>query len=190
MGYPLVIHLSLQANSTFNNKIRLSLLTSLNWRFINMKHFFALTLIAIVLCAAGCTKKTKPNNNTPPASPNGIKFRSGSLNSNLAKAKSENKPVFLDFYTTWCAPCKYLDQDVFSHQFVYDYYNDNFINLKIDAEKGEGPKIKDKYFVSAYPTLIFLDSEGNEIERHVGGTGTTKVMNMAKKVVQANKAVQ
>jgi len=153
-----------------------------------MKHLFTYTLIAIVLCATGCTKKSKPNNNST-STPKGIKFRSGSYSANMSKAKSENKPVFIDFYTTWCAPCKWLDQDVLSHQNVIDYYNDNFISLKIDAEKGEGPKLKDKHFVSAYPTLIYLDSQGNEIERHVGFTTISKVLNMAKKTVNANQAL-
>lgn len=154
-----------------------------------MKHIFTYTLIAIVFCATGCTKKSKPNNTSNNNSPSGVKFRSGSFSSNLAKAKSENKPVFLDFYTTWCAPCKYLDQDVFSHKSVYDYFNDNFINIKIDADKSEGQKLKDKYGVYAYPTLIYLDSQGNEIERSVGGVPYSKVMSMAKKTVNANQAL-
>jgi len=154
-----------------------------------MRHIITLTLVAILCCAVGCNKKSKPNNNSTSSSPNKVKFRSGTFKANLEKAKSENKPIFLDFYTTWCAPCKYLDQDVFSYNSVYDYYNDNFINLKIDAEKGEGPKLKDKYGVYAYPTLIYLDSRGNEIERSVGGVGATRVLNMAKKAVNANQAL-
>jgi len=155
-----------------------------------MKHIFTYTLIAILCCAMGCTKKSKPKNTSSSNnSPSGVKFRAGSFSSNLSKAKSDNKPIFLDFYTTWCAPCKYLDQDVFSHKSVYDYFNDNFINVKINAEKGEGPKLKDKYGVYAYPTLIYLDSQGNEIERSVGGVPYSKVMNMAKKTVNANQAL-
>jgi len=159
-------------------------------RMNNMKQIITLTLVAVILCAGGCTKKTKSKTNTTSTrSPNGIKFRSGTFSANMDKAKTENKPVFLDFYTTWCAPCKYLDQDVFSHRSVYEVYNDNFINLKINAEKGEGPKLKDKYFVSAYPTLIFLDSQGNEIERSVGGVGITRVLEMANKTINANQGL-
>jgi thiol-disulfide isomerase/thioredoxin len=86
----------------------------------------------------------------------------------LTQAKKEHKLIFLDGYATWCGPCKYLQQNVFTQAAVGDYYNKTFINAKIDMEAGEGPSLADKYKVTAYPTLFFIDGEGNLVHKSVG----------------------
>jgi len=78
----------------------------------------------------------------------------------LSKAKSENKYVFIDCYTTWCGPCKLMVTEVFSQKKVGDYYNQHFINLKLDLEKPENKFIAEKYGVKAFPTYLFFDPEG------------------------------
>jgi thioredoxin-related protein len=100
----------------------------------------------------------------------GIKFEHGSFAEALAKAKKENKLLFVDFYTSWCGPCKMMSKKIFPTQEVGEYFNDKFISLKIDAEKGEGPELAKKYEVSGYPTMIFFNGDGSENKRLVGGT--------------------
>jgi len=78
----------------------------------------------------------------------------------LSKAKNENKYVFIDCFTTWCGPCKLMVFDVFSQKRVGDYYNRNFINLKLDLEKPENKYIAEKYKVTAFPTYLFFDPNG------------------------------
>lgn len=87
----------------------------------------------------------------------------------LAKAKAENKLIFLDAYATWCGPCKWMDANVFSTAEVGNFYNENFINAKIDMEKGEGLKLAQNYTVEAYPSLLFVDGNGVVMHRVVGG---------------------
>jgi thiol:disulfide interchange protein len=54
----------------------------------------------------------------------GIKFESHlSWNEILAKAKTENKYIFIDCYTTWCGPCKYMSKNIFTQKEVGDYFN-------------------------------------------------------------------
>ena len=89
----------------------------------------------------------------------GIQFFKGTWKELLAEAKKENKPIFLDIYTTWCRPCKILDKDVFPNEKVGEFYNKNFVNYKLDAEKDEGIEIAKKYGVAQYPTLIYLDNK-------------------------------
>jgi len=97
----------------------------------------------------------------------GISFSKDSLLSDaLARSKKEGKLVFIDCYTTWCGPCKRLAKDVFPQKAVGDFYNSHFINLSFDMEKGEGIKIGKKYGVQAFPTLLFLNAEGETV--HVG----------------------
>ena len=61
-----------------------------------------------------------------------------------------------------------MDNDTFSNEKIIDFANNHLISLKIDAEKGSGPKQKEKYRVRGYPTIIILDNFGNELDRIVG----------------------
>ncbi|SFI77049.1 Thioredoxin-like [Kaistella treverensis] len=83
----------------------------------------------------------------------------------LAIAKKENKLLFVDAFTTWCGPCKLMAKNVFPEPTVGEFYNANFINSKIDMEKGEGIDIAKKYNVRAYPTYLFLNGDGELIHR-------------------------
>ncbi|MCI0450354.1 MAG: thioredoxin fold domain-containing protein [Chlorobi bacterium] len=97
-----------------------------------------------------------------------VKFEKGSVSEVLAKAKSENKIVMVDVLTDWCKWCIELDNKVYAKSEIYDFANANQINYKIDAEKGEGIKFAKKYNIQGYPTILFLDASGNEIDRIYG----------------------
>ena len=73
------------------------------------------------------------------------------------KAIRENKLIFADFYTEWCGPCLAMAEEVFPQMQVGNFYNTHFINVKLDAEKGEGKELKEKYKVVSYPTFLFID---------------------------------
>jgi len=97
-----------------------------------------------------------------------IRFEKGSFEEVLAKAKSENKNVMIDFYTDWCNWCVELDKVVYANSEVAEYANEEQINWKIDAEKGEGIELTKRYNVKGFPTIIFIDPDGKEIDRIVG----------------------
>src|SRR5690606_25367863 len=97
-----------------------------------------------------------------------IEFETGTFSEILGKAKAENKLVFIDAYTTWCGPCKWMSKNIFTNDTVADYFNSNFINAKIDMEKGEGIYIAKKYDVRCYPNLLFVDGDGNIVHRTAG----------------------
>lgn len=98
----------------------------------------------------------------------GIKFTEGNWAAILKRAKAEKKIVFLDAYTTWCGPCKLLQKNVFTKPEVGALFNEKFINVKIDMESGEGPKLAQKYPLEGYPTLFFIDSDGKVVKQVIG----------------------
>ena len=98
----------------------------------------------------------------------GLKFDESNFASLQKKAKAEHKLIFVDAYAEWCGPCKLMAKNVFTQQEVGDYYNANFINAKIDMEKGEGRDLAKKYKVMAYPTYLFIDGNGEVIHRVTG----------------------
>jgi thioredoxin-related protein len=105
----------------------------------------------------------------------------------LAKAKTENKVIFVDAYTTWCGPCKKMAADVFPQKEVGDYFNKNFINAKIDMEKGEGPQLSKQYKVRAYPTYLFVDGNGELVHKSLGMMPAPDFIKVAESAADPNK---
>lgn len=104
----------------------------------------------------------------------GIDFSHGTWKEVLAKAKKENKLVFVDVYTSWCGPCKKMVAEVFPLKEVGDVFNPAFVNYKIDAEKGEGIQIAKQFGVKSYPTYLFVNGDGVLIYRS-GGYNPAKI---------------
>ena len=117
----------------------------------------------------------------------GVDFRSGTLTEVLAPAAKENKYLFVDVYAVWCGPCKQMANQVFTQEKVGDYFNKTFVNAKFDAEKGEGIQIAKKYNVTAYPTFLILDAQGNEVGKIIGGAGPDQFI---QKVEQVRKNIK
>lgn len=87
------------------------------------------------------------------------------LDAALALAKKEGKRIVVDFETTWCGPCKVMDQLVYTAKPVVDKSKD-FVFVKLDGD--EEKELNDKFEVKAYPTMILLDPNGKTIRRVVG----------------------
>ncbi|CAM1339507.1 thioredoxin family protein [Tenacibaculum aestuarii] len=112
----------------------------------------------------------------------GINFEHISLDEALAKAASEDKLVFVDFYTVWCAPCKVMSKKIFPLPEVGEAYNKNFISIKLDAEK-KGALAAKKYNVSSYPTLAFINSSGKLVYKDTGSQSAESFINLGKKAI-------
>ena len=113
----------------------------------------------------------------------GIDFFKGSWADLLNESKKQNKPIFVDAYAVWCGPCRWMDANVFPEKEVGDFYNKNFINYKFDMEKGEGRDFAKSYQVRAYPTLLYLNSEGDVKYRAVGGRPSDGLIAEGKKAL-------
>lgn len=109
----------------------------------------------------------------------GIQFEHGNWTEVLNKAKTSQKPIFIDIYTSWCIPCKKMVKEVFPLKEVADKFNTSFINYKIDAEKGEGIDIAKKYRVNSYPTYLFITGDEVLVYRSLGAMPPDKFLNEA-----------
>lgn len=97
------------------------------------------------------------------------------------KAKAENKYIFVDCFTTWCGPCKFMSSTIFPLEEVGNYFNGKFISVKLQLDKTEGDNdevkswyatgesIAKEYSVNAYPTFLFFNPQGEAVHRVVGG---------------------
>ena len=120
---------------------------------------------------------------TFPAFGQGIEFYKGDWKDALAEAEKSEKLVFVDAYAEWCGPCKRMAKTTFVDQKVGDFFNANFINLKIDMEKGHGLTFRQDYPVSAFPTLMFLNGKGEIVHKTTGAKDVAKIIEFAKKAM-------
>jgi thiol-disulfide isomerase/thioredoxin len=111
------------------------------------------------------------------ANAQGIQFETGSWKAAVAKARTQNRLLYVDVYTTWCGPCKMLEKTVFPQQAVGDKYNPLFVNYHIDAEKGEGIALAKKYAVTGFPTHLFIDPKTEAVVYRTSGAGDVAAFN-------------
>jgi len=72
-------------------------------------------------------------------------------------------PVVIDFYATWCGPCRALSPIL--EQIAKDYEGKVKV-LKVDVDKNQA--LAEAANIFSIPTLFFVGRDGS-IERHVGG---------------------
>ncbi len=104
----------------------------------------------------------------------------------LRKAKTENKIVFLEAYATWSEPCQLLEKYAFSDLEVANFFNDNFLNVRLDMEEYPGIGIAEKYEISIYPTLLFVDGNGNVIHRGCGAMEAGELLDLGNEALGDN----
>ncbi len=126
-----------------------------------MKRLFLLLAFLVSFLSVGCAQ---------------TEFRKMSYTKGLEVAKSEGKLLFIDFYTTWCPPCKMMSSKIFPQKEVGDFMNKYFVCIKLDAEKlEEGAPYMDKFKIQAVPTFVILDPKKNKvIYNQSGATGDGK----------------
>lgn len=130
----------------------------------------------------------------------GIQFEHGmSWNDIQAKAKAENKYIFMDCFTTWCGPCKWMTKEIFPQETVGAYMNDKFISVKVQMDRtdkdedavkkwyDDAKMIEKKYGIAAYPTFLFFSPDGKMVDRHVGGGDAPAFIAVCKNALNPEK---
>lgn len=100
-----------------------------------------------------------------------VDFEQGNWYKTLERAAAEHKVIFLDGFTTWCGPCKLMDKNVYSRRTVGEFFNENFINFKMDMEKGPGPGLVERFKIKGYPSYTFVAPNGQMIHGGFGYLG-------------------
>ena len=126
----------------------------------------------------------------------GIRFEHGlSLQQVLAKAKAENKYIFMDCFTTWCGPCRYMTTSIFPLQNVGDSVNAHFISVavQLDTTARDNDEVKSwyqsahdiaqQYHVQVYPTYLVFNSNGKILHRFVGASDALSFLNKVAKAL-------
>jgi len=97
----------------------------------------------------------------------GINFRDITFNEAIAQSKIEHLPIFLNGFASWCHFCEFMKDSVYTDKEIGDYFNKNFISIKLDLEK-EGKELNNKLRASSFPQIVFFDSTGEVLHRVAG----------------------
>jgi thioredoxin-related protein len=133
-------------------------------------------------------------------SPGGMDFiKAGSWEEVKAKAKAENKYIFLDGYTTWCGPCIMMAKKIFPLPEVGEFYNANFINVKVQLDTTsydnehvkqwykDGNFLMTTYGIRAFPTYLFFSPDGEIVHRAVGSSDGETFIGKGKDALNPDK---
>jgi len=90
--------------------------------------------------------------------------------------KEQNKKGFLHFYTDWCTYCKVMDNQTFVEEKIIDYLNENFISIRVNADKHKD--VAKKYGVSRFPNTWFIAEDSTGISSQPGFISSDMLLNM------------
>ena len=117
-----------------------------------------------------------------------IRFEEIGLKDVMAKAKKENRLMFIDAYTDYCQPCMLMVKNVFSLNAVADFYNQNFINLKMHF--GKEKELAEKYGTSGYPAFLFINGDGKLVYMESGYTEGDEFIGYGKTALEKAKGIE
>ena len=104
----------------------------------------------------------------PPAAPQSdgaLEAEDSPVTAALVTALQESKLVFVDFSAEWCLACKVLEERVFADSAVQQALG-SYVFIEVDTD--EYPQTATAFEVVGMPTLVILNTEGDELFRSVG----------------------
>jgi thioredoxin-related protein len=116
-----------------------------------------------------------------------------------AKAKAENKFIFVDCFATWCGPCKEMDRDTYSRDSVGNYFNSRFVSVKVQMDTSEkddqhikswypaAHNLQEDYKVQAFPTFLFFSPNGKLVHRGLGFNDPIEFVALAKTAMDSTR---
>ena len=129
--------------------------------FVMKKMILAVSLVSLIVLVYSCSRESIKRIYF-------VKNTDKTMEQMLAEAKLQRKILFVDVYTTWCGPCKWMDENTFTDARVTEKFNKKFINYKVDGDSFEGVNVGITYRVDSYPTYLFISPKGQVLHRIEG----------------------
>lgn len=104
-----------------------------------------------------------------------VLWRTEGLSAAQAEAADSGKSLFVFITTSWCGPCKRMKEATFADRALAREMNGRLVPIMLDGERGEGKALCDARHINSYPTMIFQDPSGGEVDRAFGYHDPTRL---------------
>jgi thioredoxin 1 len=148
--------------------------------FVMKKMILAVSLVSLIVLVYSCSRESIKRIHF-------VKNTDKTMEQMLAEAKLQRKILFVDVYTTWCGPCKWMDENTFTDARVTEKFNKKFLNYKVDGDSFEGVNVGIIYRVDSYPTYLFISPDGQVLHRLEGTMSPEGLMQVADTATQSNQ---
>lgn len=125
------------------------------------------TLLVMALALAGLMPIAHADVSDGHALPPGISWQQGDVPAAFARARAENKPVFLYWGAVWCPPCNQVKSTIFNRP-DFIAATRQFVPVYLDGDSENAQQLGEKFKVRGYPTMILFRPDGAEITRLPG----------------------
>ena len=159
-----------------------------------MKKLLALLLALVMVLCCGCSEKEEPEEEPEETTTESIDYAPDFLvydreGNEVKLSDMRGKPVVLNFWATWCGPCK---SELPAFQQAYETYGDDVVFMMVDMVQGrtetkagaieyvdgqgytfplyfdEDQNAVAAYEIAAVPASYFISAEGEIVAHHVG----------------------
>ncbi len=118
-----------------------------------------------------------------------VKPDGASLDAVFAKARAENKPVFLYWGAVWCPPCNQIKATVFNRPDFVER-SKGFVPVYLDGDTPGAQKLGTQFKVRGYPTTILFKPDGTELTRLPGEVDAVQYMQLLKLGMTATQPIK
>lgn len=87
------------------------------------------------------------------------------LTSSIQQAKQEGKLVIIDFYASWCAPCRWMEEKTYADPDVIKFIQKYYILVKADLDQTDGFDLFNQFGVTSLPTMLLINADGEILQR-------------------------
>jgi thioredoxin-related protein len=150
-------------------------------------------VLVCVLLLTGCSKGGDAPAPVAAGEPQSIAWvrpaSATDIDAAFATAKANRQPVFLFWSASWCPPCNQVKSTVFTRpEFIAK--TRTFVPIYVDGDKPGGQALGKRFKVSAYPTMVLLNAEREEITRLAGSVEPNRYLQLLDLGIGSNPAKQ
>ena len=117
-----------------------------------------------------------------------INFTNKKWSKVLMMAKKQNKLIFVDVSADWCGPCKQMEKNTFKNVDVINFFNENFINVRLMDDSEELDEFGITYEYDAFPTMFYINHKGEVVKKIVGGQDAEELLTASDYAIHPEKS--